>query len=896
MLLTETWLNKDVPNNCIIPPGYQMFRWDRDSRGGGVAIIVKNSVSAVLVHCNLNETVWCRITFANNVYLVGVVYRPPVTQPEFLDKLNLFLCAHVKSTTRLILTGDFNLPHIDWEALSPGHVETSSAEILLEILISHNLRQIVNEETRVTPESRSLLDLLFISQRVGDYTISVEEGISDHKMIAMDILHSIGNRKRPFVPIPIKDYVQADDTSVIDFLECSFSQFQLACDCESVEELWQRFKGVINHCVNRFIPTRFKKTKQQNPWINRKIIHMKRKINRLRKRKDSKDQISQVRRNLKTALNESRQQFFNRRLGNFLKTSPEKFWRFFSEKKESIDHVQTATKMVTERKEIADCFNEFFQSVFSKDNGNSYDGEQFNSFPCCMEDFSITRVGVFQQLLELDVKKASGPDEIPTAFLQRYAEWVSFYLEAIFQKSLQTHSLPQDWRSAIVIPIFKGGVRAIVNNYRPVSLTSVSCKLLEHNIAKHIIIFLEENQLLYPHQHGFRSNLSTVTQLIETIHDFSLAINDQRQIDVICIDFAKAFDKVSHNKLLFKLRQIGISSTILEWIEAYLINRRQVVRVDDCMSCSLEVFSGVPQGSVLGPLLFLLYINDIASIVEPGVEMKLFADDCLLYSVVTNVNEQIKINRSLQALNMWCEKWDMEINYTKSTFTHITKKKSALCFRYNIGNNFLNNVNSFKYLGVTITHDLNWRKHVENVCSKASKKLYFLRKKLHNATKNVKLIAYKTFVRSVLEYASAVWSPHQKVLKSKLERIQRLAVRFVCAKYKWTDSVTSMLDSCDLELLETRRQKHRLILFFQLIHGQIKINKDSYVKLPCKRSDRLNHNLAIEPFNARVDVFRYSFFPDVIESWNTLPSYIVDRENVREFESLLDVYYCCERC
>lgn len=238
--------------------------------------------------------------------------------------------------------------------------------------------------------------------------------------------------------------------------------------------------------------------------------------------------------------------------------------------------------------------------------------------------------------MNLDAKKANGPDDIPTQFLQRYAEWVSHYLTLIFQKSLKTHSVPQDWRSAVVIPVFKGGIRTKVNNYRPISLTSISCKLLEHIIAKHIVCYLENNSLIYSHQHGFRTGLSTITQLVQTIHDFAKAIDTREQVDVITIDFAKAFDKVPHNKLIYKLETVGLNATVIKWIKAYLTDRNQKVRMDGHVSDSLAVLSGVPQGSVLGPLLFLLYINDISAIMEPGVKLKLFADDCLFYSTVRN--------------------------------------------------------------------------------------------------------------------------------------------------------------------------------------------------------------------------------------------------------------------
>lgn len=185
-------------------------------------------------------------------------------------------------------------------------------------------------------------------------------------------------------------------------------------------------------------------------------------------------------------------------------------------------------------------------------------------------------------------------------------------------------------------------------------------------------------------------------------------------------------------------------------------------RIEKC-----EVLSGVPKGSVLGPLLFLMYINDIPAIVNTPVKMKLFADDCLIYSRVLCPNDQIELNKCLQALNIWCQRWGMEINYKKTTYTHVTRKRDVLRFEYNIGEYVLTEVQSFRYLGVTVAHNLDWSIHVHNTYTKAYQKLCFLRRKLPNATKEIKLVAYKTFIRPVLEYANAVWSPHQKGLKKK---------------------------------------------------------------------------------------------------------------------------------
>lgn len=894
VVITETWLHNNISDDCIVPPGYRMFRKDRNTRGGGVCIIVKNSVYAVMMDCDVAETIWCKIKFHNVTYIVGAVYRAPSASPEFLEELNTFLCTNIKANTRLIMTGDFNLPHINWQSPCSVGPDSSSAAKLVEIMFTCNLSQIVQDDTRITPKSRSLLDLVFLSNTINAYTVNVEDGVSDHKMIVVTITVEASDRPRPYIPVRIKDYERADDNSILDYLESAFDGFEINYNTKTVEELWRHFKIIVQHCVDSYIPTRVKKTKHRSPWITRDIIHMKRKIKRLRKKKNKTSQLVRLRAELKQTLKESKKKFFDETLCRFLRTSPQKFWRYFSDRKEQVQEIRKEDEVLIKKEHIADHFNRFFQSVFTA-NDDDVNLSTERLLPSQMDNIIITQEGVFQQLLNLDAKKSNGPDNIPTQFLQRYAEWASRYLQLIFEKSLQTHSVPQDWRSAVVIPVFKGGSRTLVNNYRPISLTSISCKLMEHIIAKHILRHLETNCLLYPHQHGFRTGLSTTTQLVETIHAFAMAIDARQQTDVIAIDFAKAFDKVPHNKLLYKLETTGLNATIIKWIKAYLTNRSQVVRMDGHVSGSLAVLSGVPQGSVLGPLLFLVYINDISTVIEPDVQLKLFADDCLIYSTVRNTDDQLKVNNCLKALSGWCKKWNMEINYSKSTYTHITKKKCALSFPYAIGDKRLINTRQFKYLGVTITHNLEWSTHIDDVCSKAYGRLCFLRKKLEDATRDVRLTAYKTFVRPLLEYASVVWSPHQIYLKKQLERIQRYAARFICSRYRRTDSVTEMLCSCNLDLLETRRQKLRLKLLFQILQGQINIRKETYIRAPGKRSSRTNHSQVIQPYSARSDTFKHSFFPHVIEMWNILPMCVVKHSDVSEFERALDdhLYECC---
>lgn len=286
VLITETWLHCGIQNDVIIPPGYKMFRKDRDSRGGGVCIRIKNSVHAALIDSGIPETVWCRISFQSVVYLVGAIYRPPSTSLDMLNQLSTFLCNNVHRNTQLIMAGDFNLPYINWQDLTCSGFEASSVDKLLDVMFSFNLNQIVQDDTRITSRPRSLLDLVFLSNNTENHLLTIEDGISDHKIIVVNVTASNMLHKKYSTVIAIKDYKRADDNSILDFLELSFGQFEHHAKEKSVDEQCNEFKDVVNHCVDRFVPTQKKKmSKQRRPWITRGIIHMKRKLKRLRKKK-----------------------------------------------------------------------------------------------------------------------------------------------------------------------------------------------------------------------------------------------------------------------------------------------------------------------------------------------------------------------------------------------------------------------------------------------------------------------------------------------------------------------------------------------------------------------------------------------------------------------------------
>lgn len=394
---------------------------------------------------------------------------------------------------------------------------------------------------------------------------------------------------------------------------------------------------------------------------------------------------------------------------------------------------------------------------------------------------------------------------------------------------------------------------------------------------------------MYKQQHYFRSRLSTITQLAELTHDIANVLNNDGQLDAIFLDFSKAFDVVPHQDLLKKLSAFGISNKIISWINSFLTHRKQNVAIDNHLSQPLDVYSGVPQGLVLAPLLFLMYINDTQFAIKNSIQMRLFADDCVAYTVVHNSDDQIELHNSLQTINSWCNTWGMKLNTSKPHYISFTNKKLPLNFTYSIGSSIINKSDQVKYLGNKLTPNLNWEPHISTICQKAEGKLFFLKRKLRTAPPHLKLNAYKTLIRPCLEYADLIWSPHQKRLINKIERIQKLAVRFVYSDYKRQSSISGQIARANLKSLSQRRAISRLKFIYELYHGHFQITRSHYLQDPPKRSTRLNHSKTIYSPPSRVNVHKHSLYPSAISQWNKLTNDIVCCNNIDSFINRIHV-------
>ena len=654
----------------------------------------------------------------------------------------------------------------------------------------------------------------------------------------------------------------------------------------------------IQDSADKHIPSKTSRSVSSIPWITpeiRRNIRRKNKTHAKAKKTGSsklRSKFETLRREIKAEVRKQHDLYVNNLVGD-VKANPRDFYRYINSQKKDTQGIPPLKRkngkgVAQSDLEKAEEFNGQFTDVFSK-NEHTQVPLLDRSAPF-MNDIAVSKDGVIKLLKGLNPSKALGPDELHPRVLKELATELGPVFAHLFQQSIDTGEIPKEWSLANICPLFKKSDRSLACNYRPVSLTCVPCKLLEHIVCSNIMAHLDEYKLLSDRQHAFRKGHSCETQLTTVINDWAKILDNRGQVDTFILDFEKAFDTPPHELLKSKLFRYGIGGKTLKWIDSFLCFRQQRVVVNGVKSDWAPVLSGVPQGTVLGPLLFSLYINDISSDIES--EIRLFADDCVCYRAIKDEKDTMKLQRDIDRLGSWARKWGMRFQPVKCNMMQLTRKRiKKIHASYTLEGTNLENVESIKYLGVTITSDLRWNTHVSNVCTKANRTLGFLRRNLYSCPQEVKEAAYKGLVRPVLDYGSSVWDPPGVVLQEELESVQKRAARFVTGNYNYeTGSMTGILGQLKWESLKKRRKDNRLILLYKGLKGKASVPTDDLI--PKTRRCRNQHSMAFQTPIANTDVYKGSFFPQTIRDWNALPDSLIssaeDAEDcIAKFTSLV---------
>ena len=586
-----------------------------------------------------------------------------------------------------------------------------------------------------------------------------------------------------------------------------------------------------------------------------------------------------------------------------------KFWSYVKFKSNS----HRIPEMVSYRdvirsnpKEKADLFNEYFYEQFS--DGSSYD-ISIDRYDDEVFDIDFNHVNIRHLLCKINTNKAHGPDGIHGKLLKNCAVGLAYPLSLMFRLCYKKGILPQEWKLGHIVPIFKKGDKHVVSNYRPISLTSLVMKTFERIVRDKILDTV--GHMINDRQHGFLPRRSCATNMIGLCDSLALSLNSNINSDVIYFDFAKAFDTVNHDIILWKLKNLfGIDGLLLQFVTSYLQNRQQRVLMDDQISDCKCAKSGVPQGSILGPLLFVLFINDLPDGISSETSISLYADDTKIWRPVTQESDNDSLQSDIDYLQDWCLRNKMRFHPDKckvlSVHGRVNVHQQLLSclpfyqYVYSLGDVPLENVDSEKDLGVVVTSRLDWNEQCLKLYSKANQRLGMTRRNCHFVIdQNRRRILYLTMVRSQFEHCSIVWRPTTATLMSKLESLQKRAIKWILFEEYTSYTHTSYITKCkqlNILPLSERFNYLDLIYFFKIIQGLIPVELPPYIVRfsgnSRLRSSHLDEHCYISTVAPRSESapFAKSFYIRTIGKWNNLPLELRCIDCMIEFKSELVKY------
>ena len=888
--VTESWL--DTSNRDFLAefnlPGYSIFSCERENRmGGGVILYVHNSLQPSLVKTdevpNVNTLfVEVRSECGKTRLIIGLVYRPP-GQPLENDNKLYDLMLETSNRCETVIMGDFNLPVSKWGDPLNSHTGRDLYTNLQEC----DFYQCVNKPTR----ENNILDLIFTTTEnlISEVNIGPVFSGSDHRLITFRMKIEASKMKASKEKVP--DFRRANFNRLRTIL--NNSNWNKVSRESDIDKAWEAFTTELNNAVTLCVPYRNRRLPTNKPkwWNNEisKIISLKKRAYKKyssTRSPDDKLELDRLSRETKKLIKRSKKNL-EEYIAEASKSNPKEFYSYVNKKKTlacSIGPLNNEENNSTSNEnEMASILNNFFASVFTDEECSSYKPLEGRMTPNVLDQITIYESDVQRAIEKIKVNKAPGPDKISPRILREIKLQVSKPLSILFNKSLTLGKVPSDWKCANVTPIFKKGKKSQPGNYRPISLTSVVCKLLETVIRDNMVKFLEENQLIKDSQHGFRGKRSCLTNLLDFFHDVFDNYDECRSVDIIYLDFQKAFDKVPHKRLLDKVLTHGISGSIHNWIKDWLSNRKQRVVINGASSPWLSVKSGVPQGSVLGPVLFLIYVNDL----DDGLTCKVskFADDTKISSKVITTQEKEALQSDLDQLTSWANKWQMKFNLSKCKVLHIGSNNDQV--QYEMNGHILESVNKEKDLGVTISNDLKPGKHCSEVVKTANRLVGFIGRTFENKSETVLLKLYNSLVRPHLEYCVQFWSPYYQKDVDKLERVQRRLTKMIPRLRDMP--YEERLKNLNLFSLSKRRMRGDLIEVFKIFKGFDNIDAGNYFTLD-QSNTRRRHDFKVIGKRFLSIEAKHFFFNRVVNIWNSLPSIVVESETIATFKNRLDKF------
>ena len=852
MNFTETWLDKSITKDIKIP-GYEVFRCDRkDRKGGGTAIYLNEDLEAtVLLEVNIGRCEMIAIYIEKINAINIVVYRPPDTKiidfNKILKEIKELLSKMNTPEPVVIITGDFNFPFVKWtkgahngcrwEMINSGSTLDERAQFLklIEVFDNYNLVQAIDEPTR----ERNTLDLIFTNDiSIFTNTEITKSGLSDHHQIEVTTNFKTNNR---FVNNDTQNYRGESEFWQLNFRNDNVSwdninkeinevPWQTLFNGKNTEECTYIFmKCLLNICM-KLIPRKNTKGKSRIPRERKKLLNRLKMLKRTKHRTRSKpkviilDKKIQETEDMLLCHRKTERKIKENAVIENMKKNPKVLFDYINKQKDrdtKIGPFKIQNEYIYDLKEICKLLVDQYNSQFSINNDMPKINEEIfnnnNIEDGDLNDIELTEKDIIDAIGELNMNSAAGPDGIPAIFLINTKISIANPLKMILRKSLDEEKIPDIFKLAYVTPIHKGGSKLKPEQYRPVSLTSHVMKIFERVIKRNIMKHLTEQNLINSGQHGFVPGRSTQTQLLQHYCDIFETLSEDTRIDTIFLDFAKAFDKVDHDILLQKVFNHKIKGKIGLWLKEFLNSRKYRVVANGEMSEEQSVLSGVPQGTVLAAILFVIMISDIDENVKNSI-VRLFADDTRISRKIESEEDKVLLQKDLDIIYDWANKNLMKFNEGKfEQMSHGENKNIKIEPYKTQSGNEIKIGETVKDLGITANSNLLFREHIDNIVTSSKIMSGILLRTFSTRQEAPMMRMFNSYIKSKLEYCSIVWSPWHQNEINKLERIQK---NFT-SKIHGLDQLDyhERLKKLNLYSLERRRERYLIINAWQQIEG-----------------------------------------------------------------------------
>jgi hypothetical protein len=798
----------------------------------------------------------------------------------------------------IIITGDFNF----------NYLNLPTARHIHSLCRQFGLTQIITEPTHITENSQSLIDLFLVSNKESVIKAGAADPFLDQTVRYHCPIYSIFKFVKP-KKLNFKRKIWKYNHGDYDLLRRKVNNINWHDIInDDIDNYALNFSNTIIELTSKCVPNKTVTIKpDEPPWITNEIKkNIRARKRAYRKAKSSNHpnhwhKFKKLRNKTISLIRKSRQQHYDN-LKNKLKSkdiSPKDWWKILksfisTSDKPSIPAINHNGQLIIESAEKAQILNDFFATQADLNEGDKEPPIlPINSTNTVLKPTPMTADKVKLILGSLPLGKAPGPDQINNFVLSQISNEISQPLCDLFNACITSSRFPNPWKEAHVTAVYKKGDSSLANNYRPISLLNVLGKVFERLIFQQIFNFLKDTQFLTPFQSGFLPGDSTINQLAYIYNTFCQAIDSGHEVRVIFFDISKAFDRVWHKGLITKLKAVGLSKEFVNILSDYLKDRRQRVVLPGAKSNWNFVKAGVPQGSILGPLLFLIYINDIVSNISANI--RLFADDTSLYLII-NHRDQIAasshlLNDDISSISKWASDWLVTFNPSKSESMLISRKHNTDVFpSLTMDDQTISEVTQHKHLGLFLSNDCSWHAHIDYINSKAWPKLNIMRKLMYLLDRKSLETIYLSFVRPLLEYGDVIWDNCTQYEKHELNKIQNEAAR-ICTGTTKLVSLTNLSNEIGWESLETRRKNHKLIMFYKMINGltpaYLSQLVPQFVSDHVQYNLRNTHNIKV-PF-CRTNIYYNSFLPTVIREWNALPLEVKNADTLDMFKSRLKI-------